>query len=149
VGVAGYHVYRGGVRIGSTSTPGYTDTTVSPGQTSSYTVDAYDGSGNVSAQSAPLTVTTPAAGSQPPTPPTNLTATTAAKGHSVGLRWAASTDDVAVAGYRVSRNGTVIATVTGTAYTDSPGKGTWTYDVVAYDGAGLTSTASNTVSVKF
>jgi chitodextrinase len=62
VGVTGYSVYRNGVAIGTTnSTPSYTDTTVSPSTTYSYTVAAFDAAGNQSAQSAPLSVTTPVA----------------------------------------------------------------------------------------
>lgn len=65
-GVAGYTVYRNGAAIGTTgaSTTTYTDSTVQPSTAYSYTVDAFDESGNHSAQSTALPVTTPA-GSQP------------------------------------------------------------------------------------
>lgn len=62
VGVTGYTVYRNGAAIGTTnSTPSYSDTAVAPSTTYSYTVAAFDAAGNQSAQSAPLSVTTPAA----------------------------------------------------------------------------------------
>ena len=68
----------------------------------------------------------------------------------VALNWSASTDDVAVAGYRVYRNGTLIDTTPDTVYTDSPGgkKGmSFTYTVVAYDAAGNVSPQSNAVTL--
>ncbi len=62
VGVAGYTVYRNGVALGTTnSTPSYTDTTATPSTTYTYTVAAFDAAGNHSAQSSPISVTTPAA----------------------------------------------------------------------------------------
>jgi len=68
----------------------------------------------------------------------------------VALSWSASTDNVAVAGYRVYRNGALVGTATATGYTDSPGgkKGmSYTYTVVAYDAAGNLSPQSNAVTV--
>ena len=62
VGVAGYTVYRNGTLYGTTgsSATTYTDTTVAPSTSYSYTVDAFDAAGNHSAQSSSLAVTTPA-----------------------------------------------------------------------------------------
>ena len=62
-GVAGYTVYRNGTSLGTTSgrTTTYTDSTVQPSTTYSYTVDAVDAAGDHSAQSTALPVTTPAA----------------------------------------------------------------------------------------
>jgi chitodextrinase len=61
--LAGYTVYRNGTSIGTTnaSTTTFTDSTVQPSTTYSYTVDAFDTAGNHSAQSSALQVTTPAA----------------------------------------------------------------------------------------
>jgi endoglucanase len=59
VGVSGYNVFRDTVKIGSTTTTSYTDSTVSAGTTYSYTVSAYDAAGNQSAQSSAASVTTP------------------------------------------------------------------------------------------
>lgn len=61
VGVTGYDVLRAGVKVGSTATTSYTDTTVSPNTAYSYSVRAYDAVGNTSAASTALAVTTPAA----------------------------------------------------------------------------------------
>jgi chitodextrinase len=65
-GVAGYTIYRDGASAGTAgaATTTFTDSTAQPSTTYSYTVDAFDGAGNHSAQSAALQVTTP--GSPPP-----------------------------------------------------------------------------------
>ncbi|MEW1953441.1 galactose oxidase-like domain-containing protein [Terrabacter sp. NPDC080008] len=58
-GVVGYNVFRNGVRLTSTPTPGYVDKTAVGSTTYNYTVTAYDGAGNTSAASNTATVTTP------------------------------------------------------------------------------------------
>ncbi|HWQ57038.1 MAG TPA: fibronectin type III domain-containing protein [Bryobacteraceae bacterium] len=59
VGVAGYTVYRGGVRVAEvTSGTNYTDTGLAPSTSYSYSVAAYDASGNTSGQSANASATT-------------------------------------------------------------------------------------------
>lgn len=82
-----------------------------------------------------------------PTAPTGLTAT-AASASRIDLSWGASTDDVGVAGYKIFRNGTQVATTAGTSYSDtglSDGT-TYSYTVRAYDATDNTSAASNTAS---
>ena len=64
----------------------------------------------------------------------------------VGLQWSASKDDHRVAGYRVSRNGAVVATVSGaqSSYSDitvAPSSN-YTYVVTAFDVAGNTADSS-------
>jgi chitodextrinase len=73
IGVTGYTIYRNGVILTTVlgSTLSYSDPTVSPSTTYSYAVDAYDAAANHSAQSTPVSVTTPA-------PPTTLTIPVAA-----------------------------------------------------------------------
>ncbi|WDT81372.1 MAG: DNRLRE domain-containing protein [Candidatus Manganitrophus sp.] len=58
VGVVGYRVYRNGVQVGTTSTPGYSDTGLLAATLYSYRVAAYDAAGNVSAQSPAINATT-------------------------------------------------------------------------------------------
>lgn len=61
-GVAGYTVYRNGSPIATTSganATSYSDTSVAAGTTYTYTVDAFDGTGNHSPPSDPVSVTTP------------------------------------------------------------------------------------------
>jgi len=62
VGVAGYTVYRNGSPIATTSganATSYSDSSVASGTTYTYTVDAFDGTGNHSPPSGPVSVTTP------------------------------------------------------------------------------------------
>ncbi|MCX9157982.1 alpha-amylase family glycosyl hydrolase [Niveibacterium sp. 24ML] len=75
-----------------------------------------------------------------PTTPTNLRVT-GVTASSVSLAWSASTDNVGVAGYRVSRNGALLGSTTGTAYTDNglAASTSYSYSVQAYDLAGNTS----------
>ncbi|MBI5414197.1 fibronectin type III domain-containing protein [Candidatus Peregrinibacteria bacterium] len=56
--IAGYKILRGGVSIGSSNTPSYSDTGLSPATSYSYTVAAYDVAGNISAQSSPVSAKT-------------------------------------------------------------------------------------------
>lgn len=60
VAVTGYQVFRNGSSIGTSATTDFTDSTVAPDTTYSYTVKAVDAAGNVSAASNALAVTTPA-----------------------------------------------------------------------------------------
>jgi glucose/arabinose dehydrogenase len=79
----------------------------------------------------------------PPSVPTGLSAT-AASTTAIDLAWIASTDNVGVAGYRVFRNGTQVATPTTNSYQDSgltPAT-TYTYTVSAVDAAGNASAQS-------
>ena len=59
VGVTSYDVYRNSVKIGSATTTGFVDKTVSAATTVSYTVVALDLVGHLSDPSVPLSVTTP------------------------------------------------------------------------------------------
>lgn len=58
VGVLGYRIYRNGTWVGSTHNTSYTDTGLSANTSYSYTVAAYDGKGNLSAQSSAKSATT-------------------------------------------------------------------------------------------
>ena len=60
VGVTGYRVYCNGTLVVSPSSTSVQITELLPGGTCSFTVSAFDAAGNVSAPSAPLSVTTPA-----------------------------------------------------------------------------------------
>jgi glucose/arabinose dehydrogenase/PKD repeat protein/chitodextrinase len=82
-----------------------------------------------------------------PTAPAGLGATPAS-GSRIDLNWTASTDDVGVAGYRIFRNGTQVADITATSYSDTGlnDATTYSYSVRAYDAAGNTSAASNTAT---
>jgi chitodextrinase len=61
--VTGYDVYRNGTKVGTASGTSFTDTGLTNGTTYSYTVDAFDAAGNVSAQSSAVNVTPASSGS--------------------------------------------------------------------------------------
>ena len=84
----------------------------------------------------------------PPTAPSGLTASAVAS-NQVNLNWTAGTDNVAVVGYKVLRNGIQIATAPGTSYVDTTTQPqtTYSYSVVSVDGTGLTSGPSNTATL--
>jgi chitodextrinase len=146
VGVLGYRIYRNGGQVGTSSSTSFTDTGLTPSTSYSYSVVAYDAAGNSSSTSPSAIVTTPA-GSQPdtqaPTAPSTLTAI-ATSSSSVDLSWSATTDNVAVTGYRILRNGSQVGATAGTSYVDvglTPST-TYTYTVVAHDAANNASASS-------
>jgi hypothetical protein len=67
VGVAGYRVYRGNTLVKTLTATAWTDFVVTPGDTYTYRVDAFDAAGNV-AQSAPVNATVPLPPPPPPPP---------------------------------------------------------------------------------
>jgi hypothetical protein len=151
IGVTSYKVFRDGAPSPMASVVGttFSDTSLPPSTTHSYTVMASDAVGNLSPPSNTASATTPA-DTVAPTAPTGLTAT-APNPTTVNLSWTASTDNVAVTGYRVFRDGgaTAIAIVSGTSFSDAGlGVGsTHSYNVKAFDAAGNQSAASNTVVI--
>lgn len=94
----------------------------------------------------PAAVTAPDTTS--PTAPAGVTAT-ATSPTQVNVSWTASTDDTAVTGYNVLRDGTTIGTATGTTYSDGTALAGTTYGYVvrAFDAAGNVSADSNTATV--
>jgi chitodextrinase len=149
VAVTGYNVYRGTQFVGTVTTglaaPAYTDTGLTAGTTYSYSVEAFDAAQNVSDRSDPATARTDSgADTQKPSKPTGLTAP--ANGTDrIDLSWTASTDDVGVTGYRVYRDGTPLAPVTTTSFSDT-GLGlatAHTYTVEAFDAASNVSDRSD------
>jgi hypothetical protein len=129
IGVSGYDVYRNGVLL--TSSPvtatSYTDSTASPGSTYQYTVDARDGAGNVSNQSAPFPVSTPAGAAGPALVQTAGSVTT-----TVSLPVPSTPGDLLVLSASVFTGASHPITAV------SDGKNTWT-KVGAYDVAGSNS----------
>jgi hypothetical protein len=107
--------------------------------TTTYTL-ACTGSGGSATQSATVTVSTDTA---PPSVPGNVLATVVSA-TQINLSWSAATDNVGVTGYRIYRGGTLLTSVTGTAYAHtglSPAT-SYTYTVAAYDAAGNASAQS-------
>ena len=141
-------------QIGTSATTTYHDTGVGANSTYNYRVRATDAAGNLSTYSNTATAATPAGDTQPPTQPTNLTATPSS-GSQINLSWTASTDNVGVTGYLVERctgsgcsTFAQIGTSATTTYSDSglSTSTTYNYRVRATHAAGNTSTYSNTAT---
>jgi RHS repeat-associated protein len=153
--VTAYRIYRGGTLVAtvSGSATSFADVTTTGSTSYSYTVDAVDAAGNASAQSAAAGATTPSG-----TPGTDTTAPSAPgvlTGSAVGagrvdLSWTASSDNVAVSGYNVYRDGTKINTVPvgSTSYSDTGliAGANHTYTISAVDAAANESAQSSSWS---
>lgn len=117
VGVTGYDVYRGSTEIAAVTGTSHTASGLSPSTGYSFTVRARDDAGNVSSPSAALDITTEAlVDNTPPSPPTGL-ALVSATVSSLEVSWAASSDNIEVAGYDVYVDGVKRASVSGTGTT--------------------------------
>jgi chitodextrinase len=158
IGVSYYNVQRcqgSGcatfAQIGTSATTNYSDTGLTASTTYTYQVQAVDVAGNLSTFSSPASATTLTPDNQPPTQPTNLTATPAGASQ-INLNWTASTDNVGVTGYFVEQcqganctTFTQIATVTSTTYASAglQPNSSYTFRVRATDAAGNLSSYSN------
>ncbi|GAA2582028.1 PQQ-dependent sugar dehydrogenase [Dactylosporangium fulvum] len=150
VGVARYVVYNGGnvvTEVGGNILAATVP--LQPNTSYVFSVLAYDAAGNPSQGSNNLPVTAPpSTDTQPPTTPAGLRST-AVTASTVTLAWNASTDNVGVRGYRVSRDGTQIADVPDLTASDTglAAATTYRYTVVAYDANGNTSPAGPALAV--
>ncbi|KOX24796.1 fibronectin [Saccharothrix sp. NRRL B-16348] len=150
VGVTGYEVFNGTASAATTTGTTATVEGLSPDTEYTFTVRAEDAAGNESADSAALTVRTPAApDTEGPSAPANPRST-GASASSIGLAWDASTDNVGVTGYEVFNGSALAATVEGTSATvDGLSPDTeYTFTVVAKDAAGNRSSASAAVTAR-
>jgi hypothetical protein len=131
VGATGYRVYRDGTRVTETTNRTFNDTGLTPGTLYSYTVSSLNLTSvpPESAQSSPVTVTTP----NTPAVPTGLTAVATTGG--VVLDW---NNVTGATGYSIFRNGTEIDTSTASTYTDTEidPSTTYRYAVSATNAAG-------------
>ncbi len=149
VGVVGYRIFRNGIQVGIIDQSFFVDGSA-PATGACYSVAAFDASRNVSA-STDQTCASDTVGTADTTPPTApVLSGSAASASEVDLSWTASTDNVALAGYRIIVNGLGIASVptTTTQYlvTGLTGSTTYHFRVVAIDTSGNPA-ASNIVDV--
>ncbi|MGI8995694.1 MAG: Ig-like domain-containing protein [Pyrinomonadaceae bacterium] len=123
---------NGATMVAPTATTTYTLTATGAGENTTASVTVYVASGDVT----------------PPSTPTNLTAQAISRSQ-VNLSWTSSTDDVAVAGYKIYRDGQQIATSAMTTFSDTGlnSSTTYTYNVSAFDAAGNNSTQSQAAIV--
>lgn len=144
VGVHHYDIYRDGIKVNTTQATSMKDTGLQPNTQYTYTITAVDASGNTSAHSTALTVTTseiPAVDTEAPSAPSHLHSM-GETSSSIDLHWNAATDNVAVDHYVIYRDGNQVTTTTNTRYMDTnlAPSTTYAYTVIAVDEAGNTST---------
>jgi chitodextrinase len=145
VGVAGYKVTRNGAQVATVTGTSWSDTGLASGTTYTYTVAAYDASSNTSGTATTSDTTLNAVAPSSP-----VLSGTLNRKHQPRLSWTASTSSAGIVGYRVYRNGVLVATTSKRtrSWTDTTsGSGTFQYYVVAYDAANATSAPSNTVTL--
>ena len=140
VGVAGYRIFRDGVSAGTSATPSFSFSTLTCGTSYVLGVEAFDAAGNTSARPAITATTSACADTTPPTAPASFSAGTTGT-TSIATSWAASTDNVGVAGYTLYRNGVSAGTATSPLFTFAGLTcGTsYTLGVEAFDAAGNVS----------
>ena len=142
-------------QVATATTPSFNNPGLSPAASYSYRVRAADAAGNLGSYSTTVSATTNAAAdTQPPTTPTNVTATVAGS-TQINLTWTAATDNVGVTEYRIERcqsagcsTFTQVGTATGVSFSNpdlSPAT-SYSYRVRAADAAGNLGPYSTTVS---
>jgi len=146
--VAGYKMYRNGVLVatlGNVLSYTYSGLSVNTGY--SLAIQAYDASGNNSAISTAIVVTTP--DKTAPSAPSNVRATNITK-TTATISWTPSSDNVTVTGYLIFRNGIQIASVGGSTTTFNmtglTTGGKYRFTIIAIDGAGNKSVSSVALS---
>jgi len=146
IAVIGYTILRNNVIIANSANSAFTDMSVLPSTSYSYTVLAYDAAGNLSLQSNTATATTPATPSDTtlPSAPSNLLAN-AITPNRVNLNWTAATDNISVTGYNIYRDNIFVATSSTNSFANIGlnASTTYTFYVKAYDAAGNLSLQSN------
>ena len=115
VAVTGYRVFRDGTQVGTTAVDELHGTGLTCATTYTLGVAALDAAGNVSGNRDEGVTTTACPDTTPPSIPTGL-ATSAVGQTSTTLSWTASSDNVAVTGYRVFRDGTQVGTAASTTF---------------------------------
>jgi alpha-mannosidase len=150
VGVGGVQFTLDGANLGSedTSSPYSVSWSTALSQNGTHVLSARvrDIAGNLG--TAPnVSVTVNNSDVTAPSVPTGVAAA-AVSSTQINLSWNASSDAVGVTGYRLTRNGSVLASTTATSYqnTGLASGATYTYTVAAFDAAGNTSAESSPVS---
>jgi len=99
-GLAGYHVYRDGTLVTTTTTTVFADGGLSTASLYCYTIVAYDNAGNNSSASSQACATTTSAASTDPAAPSNL-ATMGVTSTSITLNWQDNSDNEV--GFQIQR----------------------------------------------
>lgn len=147
IGVTAYRIYRGGALLTTVTGTSHDDTGLTPATNYSYRVSALDAAGNESTLSAVVGARTG--------DPDDTTAPSVPTGLQVGavttttaqLSWSTSTDNNAVAGYRIYRDGALVGTAAVASFGDTglTASTDYSYRVSAFDGADNESAQSAAV----
>ena len=134
----------------------WSDVGLAASTTYRYRVHAVDGTGNVGPYSSIVTASTLTPDTQPPSAPTNVTAT-AASSTQINLSWTASTDNVGVTGYRIescagvgcSTFAQIATTTTAITYSNTGlvASTSYSYRIRATDAAGNLSAYSTVATI--
>ena len=143
VGVTGYDVLVNGSKVGTTTSTGYTFSSLTCGTSYTLGVAAFDAAGNRSSVSTVPASTSACSDTTAPSVPSGLGLGSITQ-TSVTLSWNASTDNVGVSGYDLYVNSSKVGTTTSTSHTFSGLTcGTaYTLGVDAFDAAGNRSTTA-------
>ena len=146
VAVSGYRIYKNNVLLAEISATSFLDDAVIANTSYTYSVVAYDAAGNTTASDSLLIATPLVTDTTAPSVPGNLRST-AITSSSISVAWNASTDNVAVTGYRVYRGTTLITTTSLLSYTHTGLTPATAYSlrIDAVDAAG--NTASNSITL--
>lgn len=148
-GIKGYGLVRGTTLLTRKTGTSFTDNGLAPNTTYKYYVIAEDNSGQRSARSNVVSVTTGGVDTTRPSTPSGLSKGTVSAS-SVQLSWQAATDASGIKGYGVLRNGSLVGSTASTSYTDTKNVQpltTYKYTVVAQDKAGNNSLQSAALQV--
>ncbi|MBA2642777.1 MAG: fibronectin type III domain-containing protein [Actinobacteria bacterium] len=118
VGVKNYRLWLGYPPSLHTKETQYTVTGLRCGQSITLEIRAYDDANNKSEPTLTVVSSAPCVDSQPPSAPAGLRQI-AASATTATLAWNPATDNVAVAGYSLSRSGVELATTSETSYSFS------------------------------
>jgi len=140
--VTGYSIYNGVNLIGSSMNTNFTVSGLQVVTSYNFTVVAQDEAGNVSEESATLSVTT--IDLTAPATPTNLSASNITQ-TSLDLTWSSSTDNVGVAGYDILNGSSFIGAVSGNSFSvvGLTENTEYNLSIVAKDAAGNISTSNS------
>jgi chitodextrinase len=135
----GYEIFKDGVYFGATTDTSFNVTGLTCASSYNFTIDAFDAAqpANISAYSAPKSVTTATCGdNQAPSIPTGLTASAITQ-TSFTLSWNASTDNVGTFGYEIFKDGVYFGATTDTSFnvTGLTCANTYNFTVDAFDAA--------------
>ncbi len=154
IGVTKIELYKDGILLdrSTSNLSAYSygwNTAVESNTSHSLMAKAYDAAGNVGSSAATVvTVSNPVPDTLAPSVPVNVSVN-APDSTKVNIVWSGSTDNVGVTGYNITKNGTILTSVSATNYVDTaviPGT-SYSYSVAAYDAAGNTSANSSVAIV--